>query len=294
MKQLIVLLMICCCYFSMAQSQIIDMHLHSYTSDDYWGGHTNQAGIPSPPTAQKHLQATIEEMDNHNIQYGAVSGSIESLEMWTKADSRFIPGYADDEKLIPVDSFEALIQSGKVKIFGEIGAVYFGRTLNDSIYDPYLAICEEYDIPVAYHTGGGPPMISYAPCCPDFRIAYGDPFLIEDVLVKYPDLRIYLMHGGEVYYEHAIRMMVQYPHLYVDLGVLLWVDPAVQGYAVDLLKRAKQAELLDRVMFGSDQMVWPGAITASINFLNSLDFLTEAEKNKILYDNAARFLGLDE
>ena len=131
-------------------------------------------------------------------------------------------------------------------------------------------------------------------CCPNFRISFGDPFLIEDVLVKYPKLRLYLMHGGEVFFEHAVRMMSLYQHLYVDIGVLLWVDPIVKDYAIRLLKLAKEANVLDRVMFGSDQMVWPGSISASIDFLNRQDYLTEDEKHLILYQNAKRFLKIED
>jgi predicted TIM-barrel fold metal-dependent hydrolase len=47
-------------------------------------------------------------------------------------------------------------------------------------------------------------------------------------------------------------------------------------------------------MFGSDQMTWPYAIGKSIEFLNSLDFLTEQDKEDIFYNNAAKFLGLAE
>ncbi|WP_442969092.1 hypothetical protein [Psychroserpens sp.] len=39
-------------------------------------------------------------------------------------------------------------------------------------------------------------------------------------------------------------------------------------------------------MFGSDQMVWSDGISKSIEFLNSLDFLSEKEKRMILYENA--------
>ena len=84
-----------------------------------------------------------------------------------------------------------------------------------------------------------------------------------------------------------------YTHLYIDLGVLLWVDPFVNEYAVRLLKLSKQANVLDRVMFGSDQMVWPGAISKSVEFLNSLTFLTDQEKRMILHDNAKVFLKLN-
>jgi uncharacterized protein len=41
-------------------------------------------------------------------------------------------------------------------------------------------------------------------------------------------------------------------------------------------------------------MIWPYAIEKSIDFLNSLDFLTEEDKEGIFYSNAARFLRLEE
>lgn len=275
------------------QAQIIDVHVHSYTSSDYWGGFQHPTGIKSPQTADEHLQQTIALLDKHKIEFAVVSGaSIESVEKYVSADARFIPGYMDDEELISIDKFEKLVIAGKIKVFGEITGVYLGRTLNDTIYAPYLQLCEKYEIPVAYHTGGGPPMTPYT-CCPKFRLSLGDPLLIEDVLVKYPKLKVYLMHGGEVFFEHAIRMLSLYRHLYIDLGVLLWVDPIVNDYAVRLLRLAKKARVLDRVMFGSDQMVWPEAISKSIEFLNSIDFLTEEEKKMILYENAKTFLNLE-
>jgi len=272
-------------------AQIIDVHLHSYTDTDYWGGRIHPTGIESPTNADEHLMETISLMDKHNIEYAVVSGSIKSLDKYVSADSRFIPGYMDEESLIPISEFENFIRKGEIKVFGEVTGVYHGRTLNDPIYEPYLKICEDYGVPVAYHTGGGPPMTPYR-CCPKFRISLGDPLLIEEVLVKFPKLQVYLMHGGEVFYEHAIRMMQMYTHLYIDVGVILWVSPALQDYAINLLKLAKKANVLDRVMFGSDQMVWPDATSKSIEFLNSLDFLSENDKKMILYDNAKRFLKL--
>lgn len=278
---------------TIVQAQIIDVHVHSYSTDDYWGGSPHPTGIQSPKTADEHLQQTIALLDKHKIEFAVVSGtSMESVEKYVSADARFIPGYMDDEELISIDKFEKLIKEGKIKVFGEITGVYWGRTLNDPIYAPYLQLCEKYEVPVAYHTGGGPPMTPYT-CCPKFRISLGDPLLIEDVLVKYPKLKVYLMHGGEVFFEHAIRMLSLYRHLYIDLGVLLWVDPIVNDYAIRLLKLAKNARVLDRVMFGSDQMVWPEAISKSIEFLNSMDFLTEEERKMILYENAKTFLNLE-
>lgn len=46
-------------------------------------------------------------------------------------------------------------------------------------------------------------------------------------------------------------------------------------------------------MYGSDQMFWPEEIEESINWLNSLNFLNDAQKRDVFYNNAAKFLGLD-
>lgn len=48
----------------------------------------------------------------------------------------------------------------------------------------------------------------------------------------------------------------------------------------------------DRVMFGSDQMIWPHGIEMSLTQLESFDFLTADERRDIIYNNAARFPGL--
>lgn len=41
-------------------------------------------------------------------------------------------------------------------------------------------------------------------------------------------------------------------------------------------------------------MVWPNAIKMSIDYLNSLDFLSDEDKRNILYNNAAIFLRINK
>jgi len=47
-------------------------------------------------------------------------------------------------------------------------------------------------------------------------------------------------------------------------------------------------------MFGSDQMIWSEVIGETIEAIENADFLTEEQKRDILYNNAARFLRLNE
>lgn len=265
--------------------------MHCYTEKDFWVG-TARNGLASSKTADEHLAQTIKKMDEHNIAYAVICGTMESVEKYTKADKRFIPGYQDyGDTLMPIEQFEAYVKAGKIKVFGEVMAVYKGKTLADSSYQPYLAICEKYGIPVAYHSGGSFPNAQQLGW-PNYRIKLGDPFLIEDVLVKYPEIKLYLMHAGENFYENTLRMMDGYPNLYADLGVEMWLHPMTKDFAIKFLQSAKKYGVIDRVMFGSDQMVWPEAITSSINFLNALDFLTTTEKEMILYKNAKKFIGI--
>ncbi|OVE79044.1 hypothetical protein BVY01_03625 [bacterium I07] len=297
---LLVIVIFCNCNQSRSNQDlpIIDMHIHCYDEKSLYKDAKDYYGNPGSENIDIHFNQTYESLQKFNIVKAVISGTLKSVLAWKKkdADDRFIKGilmFAPGEQKIDSLKFEQLVRDGTIEIFGEIGAYYSGTTLSDEAWQPYLRICERYEIPVAVHTGGGDPGGTYG-TFPNARLSLGDPYLIEDVLVRYPKLRIYIMHSGEDWHEHALRLMAYYPHLYSDLGAMLWVEPLTLRYVKDFLKNAKQAGYLNRVMFGSDQMVWPKAIEMSIDYLNSLDFLTESDKRDIFYNNAARFLRLKE
>ena len=287
------------CLIVPAQTKIIDMHVHSYSDADFGEREptSDYYGKKGAANAEAHRVETFAAFKKWNIVKAMVSGNPQSVEEWSAKDNddqviRGILIFSPDDYGLDSVKFEQMVKEKKIEVFGEIGAYYNGTTLSDPIWQPYLRICETYDIPVAVHTGGGDPGGTYS-WSPKARLKMGDPYLIEDVLVNYPKLRIYLMHnGGEEWHEHALRLMAYYPQLYTDVAVMLWVEPNTQRTVSEFLKNAKHAGYLDRVMFGSDQMVWPYAIGRSIEFLNSLDFLTEQDKEDIYYNNAARFLKL--
>ncbi|MEA1786153.1 amidohydrolase family protein [Arenibacter sp. GZD96] len=299
-KTALTLLFLAIVTVTFAQTKVIDMHVHSYSNTDFGEREpaTDHYGVKGARDAQSHRLETVAAFKKRNIVKAAVSGNPDSVEAWAKNDPeniviRGILIFSPDDYGMTVQKFEQLVIDKKIEIFGEVAPYYSGGTLSDSIWQPYLKICEQYDIPVAVHTGGGDPGGTYS-WSPKARLSLGDPYHIEDVLVNYPKLRMYLMHaGGEDWPEHAIRLMAYYPQLYTDIAVLLWVEPNTQRYVTNFLRDIKHAGYLDRVMFGSDQMIWPYAIEKSINFLNGLDFLTEEDKEGIFYGNAARFLKLE-
>lgn len=71
---------------------------------------------------------------------------------------------------------------GSLRVLGEVTAQYAGHTLDDRKYQKYLALAEEFNVPVAVHAGLGPPGISYDPCCRGFRASLGNPALLEEAL----------------------------------------------------------------------------------------------------------------
>lgn len=273
---------------STAHAQVIDTHLHGWTDDNY-----PQRGPSAPATGTEHMRATIAAMDENDVRFAVVSGNMDALAMWTAADDRFIPGYqVTGSNIISPEEFEGHVEAGRIKVLGEFAPLFVGKTPADPSYTPYLEIAERHGVPLAVHAGGIPPMAPMT-CCPDARISLSNPLLVEDVLVRHPKLKVYLQHGGETFYREAISVMRVYRNVYADLGAVLWVEPLAKENAAEFLRKAKVAGVLDRVMFGSDQMNWPSAIGDSIAYLESLAFLTAEEKRMVLYDNALRFFGLE-
>lgn len=272
---------------------IIDMHCHAIEGSeekDFYGN-------PASANSEMLFLETYQQFRKWNVIKAVVSGPLDCVEMWESndTDNRVIRGIMmmapTDDQMNPT-RFESLIREGKIKVFGEIVPMVKGMTINDPEWQPYLAICEKYEVPLMLHTGNIPKAL--VPWATKLRQHLGDPYLIEDVLVRYPKLRIYLCHFGTEWREHTLALMIGYPQLYTDIGAMLWLSPLHKKMAKEFLTDAKLAGCLDRVMFGSDQMNWPHAIEMSIEYLNSLDFLTEKDKRDILYNNAAKFLRLKE
>ena len=87
-------------------------------------------------------------------------------------------------------------------------------------------------------------------------------------------------------------MLYVYPSLYVDVGVLAWALPQDEFY--NTLKDLVDVGFMDRLLFGTDQMVWPEAIGIAIETVETVPFLSNKQKRDILYGNATRFLELTD
>ena len=274
---------------------IIDVHLHAHTQESLAQPVPSPAtGEMSPKSAEEHMARSLAIMKERNVVLGIVSGSaLADVEAWeAAAPARIMKGISVDDptRFIAPQELDRLFREKRLDVFGEVAAQYAGYSPSDPAFDAYWAVAEKHCVPVGIHTGGAPPGTPYS-CCPKFRLALGDPLLLEDMLVKYPKLKVYVMHAGGFFPQNALMLMTMYPHVYVDISTLTWT-PIAGDLLEPFLTEAKRRRLLDRVMFGSDQMRWPEAIALAIDRVNRLSFLTVEEKEDIFYDNAAKFLGL--
>ena len=274
---------------------IVDMHLHAYSLADGTSPPENPVtGRPSTFRTTAELRdATLAELARYNIVKAVTSGPAETVAQWcAAAPTRVLGGaYVDENNPLPdLATLRADIFAGRVRVLGELVLQHMGLAPNDPRLEPYYALAEELDIPVAIHTGYGPPGTPYLPGLQGFRVTLGNPALVEELLVRHPRLRLYLMHGGLPYLQETKVILAVYPQVYLDLATISWILPRQEFH--NYLHELMIAGFGKRLLFGSDQMFWPEAIGMGIEGIESASFLSEPEKRDIFYNNAVRFLKL--
>jgi len=268
---------------------IIDIHMHAY--DTLWS--TTRECFPEPcerisnrvKSSDKILPETIRMMDKYNIVRALVSDvEIEDVIRWRNTDSRFmiapmsidpIPKY-----LKPIEDSIHLFRA-----IGEIISQYKGYSPAHPDMENTYKIAVKYDLPLQIHVagfGGGP----------KYPIRKGNPMELSEVLQKYPELRVCVAHGGFPFGDEMIALMYNYPTVYTDISTINWIMPREIFHRY--LKKLIDAGLGKRILFGSDQMIWPEAIEIAVEAIDTAEFLTEDQKRDMFYNNAARFLRLTD
>ena len=180
---------------------------------------------------------------------------------------------------------------GELQVLGEVTNQYVGILPDDPRMEPYWALVEELDMPVGIHIGTGPPGAIYLGAA-GYRARMHSALTIEEVLVKHPKLRVDIMHAGYPMIDDLLAVLYAHPQVYVDVGIIVYNQPRPAFYRY--LQAIVDAGFANRVMFGSDQMVWPGAIERTIAVIDEAPFLAKQQKRDIFYNNAARFLRLSK
>ena len=306
---------------------IIDVHLHAFTADmmgpppvaacpatthdpyarlGLWDGREAYSAfvgrllrnppcrtpIWSPRTDDENMRRTLDVLRRRNI-IAVASGVPAIVDRWrAAAPERILPSAALElgQPWSPsLDTLRRWIQERRFIVLGEVGNQYTGVAPSDPQFEPYLTMAEELDIPMAIHMGPAAPGAPYL--IPTYRARAGSPLLLEDVLVRHPRLRVYVMHAGWPMLDEMMALLFAHPQVYVDVGVIDWAIPRPEFHRY--LQRLVEAGFGLRIMFGSDQLVYPEVIEHAIESIETAPFLSAEQKRDILYNNAARFLRLD-
>jgi predicted TIM-barrel fold metal-dependent hydrolase len=297
---------------------IIDIHVHSLRLGDNntslqplcpWfledmPGTDPKTGM-TPPTARRCVDPlpparSDEEMQNAYIETverlnitAVVFGDAEILHNWKNAaPDRIIPGIGvsspDD---ITVEAMRDSLSTDFYRVMSECAPQYNGMSPSDISLDAYFAIAEELDIPVGIHMGtGGNGMANINGT--KYRASVGNPLMLEDLLHRHPNLRVWVQHAGYPFTDELIAVMGWNAYVFLDLSGFIWSYPLEEIHAT--IKRLVQAGFGKRIMYGTDFIFWPRMIEASIGVIENASYLTEEQKRDILYNNAARFLRIDE
>lgn len=278
---------------TMYSGPIIDMHIHAY------GENHPMLGMTHPPTLRQKTyvgaetkealkEKTFEKFKAHNIVKAVVTNG----KIWQEGHEETIL-MANAHHT--VEELRNQYEQKQLSVIAEMSPFYDGILADDSPMLPYFELAQELGIPVGFHLFPGGPNygIHFMPkMLGKMRAKNANPSQLDEVLVKYPNLKIYIMHGAWPYIEDLKALMYMHPNVYVDIAVLNWILP--QKELENYLSALIDAGFGDRILFGTDQMVWPETIDDAVESVNTIDFLSLDQKEDIFYDNAAKFLGLSE
>ena len=278
------------------KAPIIDVHVHSFGPLVRPDGH--RASLPcvndrvpcdnpssSFTTKESVIAGVVAGMKRHNIVMGVLLGGPLEEEYLRAGEGRFLRA-ADDSFFggPSPDSVRALLKGGTIKAIGELVPAYLGVSPADSAFAPYFALAREYDVPVLVHGAG------MGGRFPTYRAAMGRPLLLEEVLKRNPNIRMYVENAGYPFADEMVAILYMYPNVYVDVSTITWLIPRTAFH--DYLRRLVRAGFGDRIMFGTDQFGFPEIMSLAVEAVEAASFLTPAQKRDIFYNNAARFFRL--
>lgn len=152
---------------------------------------------------------------------------------------------------------------------------------NDTKYYPIYDYLQDKCLPVTIHSS-----INFSL---HRGIEFSRPLFLDHIACDFPRLTIVANHGGWPWVTEAIAVAWKHRNVYLELGGLSPKYLAKPGSGWEPLL-AYATVLQDQLLFATDSVVSHGRIVKELDGLP----LKEAIKEKLLYRNAARILGLPE
>lgn len=153
---------------------------------------------------------------------------------------------------------------------------------SDRMAWPLYELIDHYKLPAIFHTGHSG-MGTGMPGGGGIRLRYGQPMLVDEVAVSFPDMKIILAHPGWPWTDESLSMALHKPNVFIDLSGWSpkYFPPQIVRYA--------NGQLGHKFLFGSDFPLIPP--DKWIEAYDQAGFKPEL-RDRILKGNAASLLGL--
>lgn len=152
----------------------------------------------------------------------------------------------------------------------------------DRMAYPIYEVIAEHRMPAIFHTGHSG-MGTGLPGGGGLRLKYGQPMLVDDVAVDFPDMKVVLAHPGWPWTDESLSMALHKSNVFIDLSG--WSP----RYFPQQLVQHANTRLRHKMLFGTDfPLIHPGkwmAAAAEAGFRDDVLPL-------VMKENAARVLGL--
>jgi predicted TIM-barrel fold metal-dependent hydrolase len=229
----------------------------------------------------RELPELLDEMDGLGVQRAILlanvsRGSERARRFAEQRPDRFALGVAGLDLLRPMPSLrtlESFVRDNPVA-YVVIGPSFWGDGMyppSDAVYYPLYTKCCELDLPLCLNTGiPGPPLPGEAQ----------NPMHLDRVCIRFPELKLCMIHGADPWWGVAIRLMIKYRNL--RLATSAWAPRRLPAELIHYLNTRGQ----DRILFASDSPVLPMA--RCVGEAAELD-LRPGVLDKYLYANAESF-----
>lgn len=258
-----------------------------YAKAERRDGITRMHGMEPAVSAQrKSMDMLLAEMDAAGVSCGVVmgrySGLYGSVSNQDVADvvktwpGRFIGiGSVDpSSRRKAIAQIDEALSLGLKGINLEPGSYPEAMYADDRRLYPIYAYCEDRGIPVSVMAGGS--------AGPD--LSYTNPIHIDRVAGDFPDLKIAITHGAWPWVHQILHVAFRRPNIYLSPDQYLCGMPGSDDYV-----RAANGFLRDRFLYASS---YPFIGVKIYNeWFRSLPIAPELLP-KLMYENAARFLGM--
>jgi uncharacterized protein len=227
------------------------------------------------------LGELLEDMDAQGVEKAILLVSVKATEgralSFVEArPDRFALGAGGFNLLRPMPTLralEAFVKNHPVA-YASVGPSFWGDGMyppTDAVYFPLYTKCCELELPLCMNAGiPGPPL----PAEPQ------NPIHLDRVCLRFPELKLCMIHGADPWWETAIRLMIKYRNL--RLMTSAWSPK----YLPQSLLHYMRSRGKDRVLFASDHPVL--SFQRCLGEAKSLD-LPDDVRQGWLYDNANAF-----